>query len=161
RRLPPARARTRRRGQRAGGGSWRVSSRAASLHGGPATRSPFACRTPKAGRPGGLETGDVDQVDGSGMISRLERARDLAPIGSVPMRLAAMLAVGASTALLASPAGADGGLERLRQVFNEGRQLEEKDHWAEALDKFKEVATTKMTPQVRFHIALCEEKLGK
>jgi hypothetical protein len=96
------------------------------------------------------------------MISRLERAGYLASMPSHPLRLAAMIAVVASAALGPSPArAAEGGLAQLRQVFAEGRQLEDKGHWAEALDKFKEVAATKMTPQVRFHIALCEENLGK
>ena len=86
----------------------------------------------------------------------------LAAMPSLPMRLAAMIAIGVSTALATPPAAAQqGGLAQLRQVFAEGRQLEDKGHWAEALDKFKEVAAAKMTPQVRFHIALCEENVGK
>jgi hypothetical protein len=80
---------------------------------------------------------------------------------SLPLRLAAMIAVGAFAALGPSPAYGAEGLAQLRQVFSEGRALEDKGHWAEALDKFKEVAALKMTPQVRFHIALCEENLGK
>jgi hypothetical protein len=83
------------------------------------------------------------------------------------LRLAAMLAV-AGAAALTSPRVALGdntkagdSLAQLRQVFAEGRQLEDKGRWADALEKFKEVAAAKMTPQVRFHIALCEENLGK
>ena len=89
----------------------------------------------------------------------------------VRLRLVAMIAIGAAAALASPPAaaqsGSDGGsapkagLAQLRQVFAEGRQAEDKGHWTEALDKFKEVAAVKMTPQVRFHIALCEENLGK
>ena len=78
------------------------------------------------------------------------------------LRIAAMIAVGAFAVLASPPAAAQpGGLAQLRQVFAEGRAFEDKGHWAEALDKFKEVAAAKMTPQVRFHIALCEENLGK
>lgn len=88
-----------------------------------------------------------------------------APMSSrlTPVRLAAVLALGLASALASPPAAAQpaGALAQLRQVFAEGRQLEDKGHWAEALDKFKEVAAAKMTPQVRFHIALCEENLGK
>jgi hypothetical protein len=73
------------------------------------------------------------------------------------------MVIGAAAVLASPPAAAQqgGGLAQLRQVFAEGRQLEDRGHWAEALDKFKEVAGVKMTPQVRFHIALCEENLGK
>jgi hypothetical protein len=78
------------------------------------------------------------------------------------MRLAATIAIGVCAALASAPAiAAENGLAQLRQVFTDGRALEDKGHWAEALEKFKEVAATKMTPQVRFHIALCEENLGK
>ncbi len=48
-----------------------------------------------------------------------------------------------------------------RQLFKEGKDLEAEDQWAEALARFKKVAAVKMTPQVRFHIALCEENLGR
>ncbi len=79
------------------------------------------------------------------------------------LRLAAAIALAAAAALASPAVAADGGagLAQLRQVFSDGRQLEDKGHWAEALEKFKEVAGAKMTPQVRFHIALCEENLGK
>jgi hypothetical protein len=81
------------------------------------------------------------------------------------LRLAAAIALAAAAALGSAPAAAAGdaanGLAQLRQVFADGRQFEDKGHWAEALEKFKEVAAVKMTPQVRFHIALCEENLGK
>jgi hypothetical protein len=103
------------------------------------------------------------------------------PMPALPTRLlarlhlAAMLAVAGVAALTSSrdamagdpkapaqgaPAQGD-ALAQLRAVFAEGRALEDKGHWAEALEKFKEVAAGKMTPQVRFHIALCEENLGK
>jgi len=52
-------------------------------------------------------------------------------------------------------------LDLARKTFNEGKALETKNRWGEALERFKKVAGVKMTPQVRFHIALCEEHLGK
>ncbi|HHH27045.1 MAG TPA: hypothetical protein ENK57_01680 [Polyangiaceae bacterium] len=60
----------------------------------------------------------------------------------------------------------DGGvtpeaLAAARALFNEGIELEKEDRWDAALDKFEKVAAVKMTPQVRFHIALCHEKLGR
>jgi len=48
-----------------------------------------------------------------------------------------------------------------RQLFNEGKDFEKQNAWADALARFKKVAEVKMTPQVRFHIALCEENLGR
>jgi hypothetical protein len=78
-------------------------------------------------------------------------------------RLAAALAIGIAGIFAVAPASAQTPeeLAKLRQVFGEGRALEGKNQWAEALEKFKQVASVKMTPQVRFHIALCEENLGK
>jgi hypothetical protein len=52
-------------------------------------------------------------------------------------------------------------LAEARKTFNEGKELEKKSSWSAALEKFQKVAAVKMTPQVRFHIALCEENLGK
>jgi hypothetical protein len=79
-----------------------------------------------------------------------------------PPRLTALLALVAATALsVPALAQTNDELTAARQVFGEGKALEGKDRWAEALEKFKKVATVKMTPQVRFHIALCEEHLGK
>jgi hypothetical protein len=85
------------------------------------------------------------------------------PLVSPRVRLAAALALGVLVAAAGRPAAAqtDDDLARLRQVFTEGRQLEGKSQWGEALKKFEVVAAGKMTPQIRFHIALCEENLGK
>lgn len=77
-------------------------------------------------------------------------------------RPAALLALLVATAFtVPALAQTNEELTAARQVFGEGKALEGKDRWAEALEKFKQVATVKMTPQVRFHIALCEEHLGK
>lgn len=45
-------------------------------------------------------------------------------------------------------------------MFAEGRTLEDAGRWAQALDLFQQIAKVKMTPQVRFHIALCMENVG-
>lgn len=55
----------------------------------------------------------------------------------------------------------DGELAAAREMFKDGKDLEAKGAWADALAMFKKVAEVKMTPQVRFHIALCDEKLGR
>ncbi|MFO7181809.1 MAG: PEGA domain-containing protein [Pseudomonadota bacterium] len=52
-------------------------------------------------------------------------------------------------------------LARARAHFQRGIELEQAGNWAEALRAFREVGQVRMTPQVRFHIALCEEQLGR
>jgi len=47
------------------------------------------------------------------------------------------------------------------QAWDDGLDLEKKADYAAALEKFQKVGKFKMTPHVRFHIALCEEKLGQ
>lgn len=56
------------------------------------------------------------------------------------------------------PTGAQ--LNQARERFGEARRLEEAGRWRDALTQLLRVAEVKMTPQVRFHIALCWESLG-
>lgn len=51
-------------------------------------------------------------------------------------------------------------LARMRERFREAVALENGGNCADALKIFKEVAEVKSTPQVRIHIAKCEEKTG-
>ena len=48
-----------------------------------------------------------------------------------------------------------------RTQFQQGLALETAGDWAGALALFQQVAAVKLTPQVRFNIALCEEHLGR
>src|SRR5687767_3411719 len=77
-------------------------------------------------------------------------------------RLWALLAV-LSLLALASPASADSAadLRRARAQFQRGIELEQASNWSEAIQQFREVGQVRMTPQVRFHIAKCEENLGR
>jgi hypothetical protein len=77
-------------------------------------------------------------------------------------RLWALLAV-LSLLALASPAFADSAadLRRARAQFQRGIELEQASNWSEAIQQFREVGSVRMTPQVRFHIAYCEENLGR
>lgn len=50
---------------------------------------------------------------------------------------------------------------KFRTVFQEGLQLETGGNYTGALAKFQEVAAMKRTPNVIFHIAFCQEKLGQ
>jgi hypothetical protein len=52
-------------------------------------------------------------------------------------------------------------LNEARERFSRGRQLEDEGRFAEALALFQSVGSVKMTPQVRFHIALCLENTGR
>jgi hypothetical protein len=64
---------------------------------------------------------------------------------------------------LAVPAYADSpaDLRRARAQFQRGIELEQASNWSEAIQQFREVGSVRMTPQVRFHIAYCEENLGR
>ena len=74
--------------------------------------------------------------------------------------LAAVVAAGSVTRpSLAQPSPDE--LSQARAKFQQATELEQAGNWAAALQAFREVGQVKMTPQVRYHIALCEENLGK
>ena len=52
-------------------------------------------------------------------------------------------------------------LKKARAQFQQATELEQAKNWTAALQAFREVGQVRMTPQVRFHIAVCEEKLGR
>lgn len=52
-------------------------------------------------------------------------------------------------------------LKHAREQFGQALALQTAGDWAGALTLLKEVAAVKSTPQVRFNMALCEEKLGR
>jgi hypothetical protein len=52
-------------------------------------------------------------------------------------------------------------LKKARGQFQRGIELEQASNWTEAIQQFREVGQVRMTPQVRFHIAFCEEGLGR
>jgi hypothetical protein len=63
------------------------------------------------------------------------------------------------------PARAEGPtaaeLRKARSQFQRGIELEQASNWSDAIQQFREVGAVRMTPQVRFHIAYCEEGLGR
>ncbi len=71
--------------------------------------------------------------------------------------VALTLAFLAGTALAQSPAD----LKRARAQFQRGIELEQAGNFTEAIQQFREVGQVRMTAQVRFHIAFCEEGLGR
>jgi hypothetical protein len=54
-----------------------------------------------------------------------------------------------------------GQVQAARELFIAASKEEDAGHWIEALDKLQRVADVKLTAGVRYHIALCEEKLGR
>ena len=52
-------------------------------------------------------------------------------------------------------------LREARKKFQQATELEQARNWSGALALFREVGQVKMTPQVRYHIAYCQENLGK
>jgi len=60
-----------------------------------------------------------------------------------------------------TPAPDNDALKHAREQFGQALALQTGGDWAGALALLKEVAAVKPTPQVRFNIALCEERLGR
>lgn len=52
-------------------------------------------------------------------------------------------------------------LSKARALFQRAIELEQAGNYSTALEQFRDVGQVRMTPQVRFHIASCEEKLGR
>lgn len=78
-------------------------------------------------------------------------------------RLALVVACGLGTALASPPASAQDPkeLSQARAKFQQALELKQGGNWPAALRLLREVGAVRMTPQVRYHIAVCEEKLGK
>jgi hypothetical protein len=89
-----------------------------------------------------------------GPFHQLVRACLIASVtaGSMPVPLA--LAAPSSEA--PSPAA----LSKARALFQQALALETAGDWSGASNLFQQVAAVRLTPQVRFHLALCEEHLG-
>jgi hypothetical protein len=73
--------------------------------------------------------------------------------------LAFALALAASRSALADPTPTT--LQAARDLFAKAEADEDAGRWSEALDKLRRAASVKITPGIRFHIALCEEKLNQ
>jgi hypothetical protein len=81
---------------------------------------------------------------------------------SLVLSAAGALCAGPAQARAQGPAAADSEeIKRAREQFGQALSLQTGGDWAGALALLKEVAVVKPTPQVRFNIALCEERLGR
>jgi hypothetical protein len=72
-----------------------------------------------------------------------------------PLILVTTLAWSAAPAL-AQPSSSQ--IILAKEWFDEGLKLEKEGKWEQALDRFRKVADVKKTPQVHFHLGLCEAK---
>lgn len=96
-------------------------------------------------------------------MQRLVRSRTgsavslVVALAIVPATMTSTLGVAHAQAAKA-PSKAD--IEKARKAFMEGIELEGAGQWKEAKEKFEEVSKVRMTPEVRFHLALCEEHTG-
>jgi hypothetical protein len=80
-----------------------------------------------------------------------------------PRHFISSLALGAALFGSQAPAMAQDAteLKKARAQFQQATELEQAKNWTAALQAFREVGQVRMTPQVRFHIAVCEENLGR
>jgi biotin carboxyl carrier protein len=87
------------------------------------------------------------------------RAADCAK-GAAALGLVALL----GTTLVTAPAFAqasEADVRAARQLFVDAEHDEDAGRWSDAYDKLQRVAAVKLTAGVRYHLALCQEKLGK
>lgn len=52
-------------------------------------------------------------------------------------------------------------LAAARELWTDGLELEKSKKWLEALENFTKVGQIRMTPQVRYHVAFCNEHVGR
>jgi hypothetical protein len=96
-------------------------------------------------------------VIASASLRTLRTAASIARAGVFAAALAAPLA----TPAIARAEPTEAELTQARERFKTARKLEDAGKWAEALEQLQRVAEVKTTPQVRFHIALCMENMGR
>ncbi len=79
------------------------------------------------------------------------------------LRGAVLAALALPVLLSVSPAAAQDKkeLSQARAQFQRAIELEQAGNYTTALEQFRDVGQVRMTPQVRFHIATCEENLGR
>ena len=84
------------------------------------------------------------------------RSAVLRSVALIASTLASVSAASAS----ADPGPTAAELDQARELFGTARRLEDDGRWPEALELFQRIAAVKLTPQVRFHLALCLENVG-
>ena len=87
-------------------------------------------------------------------LSRLRRGAAVAAVAA-----GAWAALSAASVARADPTQSE--ILAARNLFASAEKDEDAGHWQTALDKLRRASSVKMTAGIRFHIALCEEKLGR
>ena len=87
--------------------------------------------------------------------------RALGYAGALALAAGLLLAPSPARAQEAPPESSGEALKLAREQFSQALALQTAGDWAGALALLKQVAAVKATPQVRFNIALCEERLGR
>jgi tetratricopeptide (TPR) repeat protein len=80
------------------------------------------------------------------------------------MRLGAVTLLCSCVLMFAPLAHADptpSEVQAARELFHKAEADEDAGKWEDALDKVKRAISVKPTPGLRYHVALCEEKLGR
>jgi len=99
--------------------------------------------------------------DNNGWRSLLANVENGMRIRSSPLAASILIALGA---LVIAPSIASAGdpdpVAHAREEFRRGLSLEAAGKYEEALEVYKAVALVKSTPQVRYHIAFCQETIG-
>ena len=95
----------------------------------------------------------------------LKEERGVAAAGAERGRLVGAILVAVVGLGVAAPLaradGPDAALRAARQLFADAEKDEDAYRWRDALEKLRRVAAVKRTSGVRYHIALCEEHLGR
>ena len=93
----------------------------------------------------------------------VQLGRALGSAGALSLALSLSFLLAPASANAQEPAGdsASEALKLAREQFGQAIALQTAGDWAGALTLLKQVAAVKSTPQVRFNIALCEERLGR
>jgi hypothetical protein len=113
--------------------------------------------------------GPREKVGFEGQLGHDARVTRSVPPRTTPRGLAvACAALGASLVLASSPAAfaqaphapSATDLVAARALFAAGVADEKAGRWDDALLKIRRASAVKLTPGLRFHIALCEERLG-
>jgi hypothetical protein len=95
------------------------------------------------------------------VVAEPERRRAPFPTLAGLLGGALLAAATATTAVVRADAGpSEADLKAARDLFTDAVKDEDAGHWVEALDKLHRVAAVKLTPGIRYHLALCDEHLG-
>jgi hypothetical protein len=77
------------------------------------------------------------------------------------LRLSVIIFLGVAPAVYAQERRTDAELALAKKRFAHAEALETKGDWASALEALQQTASITMTPGIRYHIAFCQERMGR